>query len=446
MKLKLLLISCVCTLVHCEELEIRLKTASNVKPIYISRIHAQSPPLDWHYCEELRTVLENDLLLGGYASVLSIKEEYEEAISTSDARELTTTLWLKEKIPYVLIMHMADNRLQITAYNIEKSSVKRYPEIVLSEALERDRKKIHQLSDTIHRDLFGQDGIASLRLIYSLRQQQTNGQYASEIWISDSDGMNAQRATREGAYCITPSFYPHTAGMDNPPFYYISYESGQSKIYRAYLGDALGTPIVELRGNQALPKLNLKGSQMAFIADAAGRPDLFVQTFTSDGKPLGKSRQLFSAPRASQASPTFSPDSKKIAFVSDKDGAPRIYLMDITSHEANKRPKPFLITVKNRENTCPSWSPDGKKIAYSAKVEGIRQIWIYDVQTQSEQQLTNGSGNKENPCWSPDSVHLAYNTDSEEEGEIFLIDLHRKEPMQISKGKGQKRFPSFETR
>jgi TolB protein len=379
-------------------------------------------------------------------NVVAISDEWEEVFHWPEVKKnFPLAHWRQNHIPFVITIRAFQKSLQLTVFNIEKETAKSYPELSLTGQLEEDRRQLHKIADAVHRDLSGSKGVASLRLIYSQRMKDlANSRWVSEIWTSDYDGYNAQQMTFENDYCVSPSFFAHTVGEPNPSFFYVSYKQGQSKIYRFSQGK--NELAFELRGNQVLPTMNAKGSQMAFISDVAGRPDLFLQNFDSLGKPIGKSRQLFSSPRATQASPTFSPKGDKLAFVSDKDGSPRLYVLDILSAKDTKRIHPKMITKRNRENTCPSWSPDGKKLVYSAKEEGVRQIWIYDFETDSEMPLTKGPEHKENPMWAPDSLHLVYNTEHEEEGQLFLINLRQKDPIPITKGEGQKRFASWESR
>lgn len=421
-----------------EDLEVRLATRAALKPIYLSNLHADDH--DWRRFEELRSVLEFDLNTGGFGSVIPRRDDFEEAFHFPDVRaDFDLSIWKKEKIPFCLAVNVQQNRLELTAFNIEKGTSKKYPAIPL------ERQAIHRLADTLQKDLFGREGIASRRLIYTQRVKNGNAKgldWLSEVWVSDADGINARQVTSEKSYCLSPYFLPNSADA----FFYVSEKSGQTKIYRASLSNPKGELMVDLRGNQALPSLTKKGTQMAFITDVAGRPDLFIQNFDSKGQMLGKARQLYSAPRATQATPTFSPDGKKVAFVSDKDGPPRIYLLNVVNAKETQRQRPHLLTKKNRENTSPSWSPDGTKLAYSAKVDGARQIWIYDFASEEEVQLTTGPENKENPSWAPDSFHLVYNTESEDTCELYLIHLNQCDPIQISKGPGQKRFASWEQR
>lgn len=408
-----------------QELEVRLTTRSSLKPLYLSNFYAEEP--DWRSLEDLRGVLEFDLNASGYCSVMQRDKRLEESLTD-------VAKWKKEKIPFYLAANVSQNRLEVTAFNVEQGTSKKYSAIPL------ERGAIHRLADAIQKDLFGKEGISSLRLIYTQRTKSEGKGWLSEVWVCDSDGLNAKQVTREKSYCLSPFFLPNSA----EEFFYVSEKNGQSKIYRAALSNPKGELMVELRGNQALPSLSRKGNQMAFITDVAGRPDLFLQKFDDKGKSLGKARQLFSAPRATQATPTFSPDGKQIAFVSDKDGPPRVYVMSVVDAKNTQRQQPRLITRRNRENTSPAWSPDGTKLAYSAKVDGVRQIWVYDFLTDEETPLTTGPQNKENPAWAPDSFHLVYNTESDDVCELYLIHLNQGEPIQISKGSEQKRFASWQ--
>ncbi len=425
-----------------ESLEVSLPTKNAKTSLYITRLHVPSSEFDWRYYDELRQVLEFDLNANGFSSVMEINDSLEESLQFPDVRShFDLASWKKERIPYVLSIQVFQNRFQLIVFNINKESSKKYSEFVLSGKIEKDRSEIHRLADAVQKDLFGVEGVASLKILYSKRYKEGD-MWQSEIWVCDSDGANDSRVISDKGYCISPGFFP-PFGSQKEDFFYVSFQDGQSKIYRSGLHQTSGEPMILLRGSQVLPAINRNGTQMAFITDVAGRPDLFIQNLDGRGKMVGKARQLFSAPRATQASPTYSPDGKQIAFVSDKDGAPRIYSIDVLGPKDTKRPNPRLLTKMNRENTSPAWSPDGSKLAYSAKVDGVRQIWIYDFESGLESAVTSSPQNKENPSWAPDSLHLVYNTESDDECELYRVHIHQKNPMLVSKGPSQKRFACF---
>ena len=429
-----------------QELEVRLETKVPLKPIYLSRIHASSDQTDCRYPEELRSVLAFDLANNGYSSIITPREDAEQKISWADPRShIDSAFWKKERISFVIAVEVRPNSLIATVNNIEKSASKRYPEIALTGQGHIDRPAIHKLADAIQKDLFGTQGIASLRIIFSQRlnnNESAGHRWVSEIWTSDWDGANAKRHSFGNGYCMSPCFLPQSIAAQG--YFFAATDRGQSKIYRGSLLDNKTDEWIHLRGNQLLPALSKDGSKIAFISDAAGRPDLFIQYLDAHGKESGKPCQLFSAPSATQASPTFSPDGRKIAFVSDKSGSPRIYMMEIHDPRESKHRELQLLTRKNRENTSPAWSPDGKKLAYSARTDGVRQIWIYDFTTQEEWQLTSSGENKENAAWAPDSLHLIYNTETHDVSELYIINLHQQEPVRINLGFGQKRFASWQ--
>lgn len=426
----------------CETLEVALPTKAKICPVYLTKLHVPDSEYDWRYFEELREVFEFDLNAGGFASVARLKDVLDETLSWPDVRSFFNVApWKKEQIAYVLAVQVYQNKFQLIVFDIAKGTSKKYQDFLLVGKLEKDRSQIHHLADQVQKDLFGVPGIASLKLLFSKRSK-AGDDWNSEIWISDSDGANARPLVRDKGYCVTPGIFPSSAPLSGA-YFYVSFQEGLSKIYRSSLQNPISEPMFTLRGSQILPAINKSGTQMAFISDIAGRPDLFVQNLDNRGHPIGKARQLFTSPNATQASPTYSPDGKQIAFVSDKDGPPRIYLIDVLGSKDTKRQVPKLITKINRENTCPAWSFDGTKLAFSAKVDKVRQIWIYDFATQQEYPVTTGPENKENPSWAPDNMHLVYNTESSDNCELYRIHIDRKEPVLISKCADQKRFPCW---
>ncbi len=433
-----------------EALAVRLSTKTPLKTIYLSEARIQGECTDWRYIDELRGILAQDLSTNGFSSLLLPRSAYEEKIRRPDPRErFDLSFWQKEHVSFVIAPEMTTEALYITVFHIAKGTSKRYPAVPLTGILEQDRRSAHRLTDQLQKDLFGVQGIASLRILFSQRVQNTTSakpEWLSDIWMTDSDGMNPQRLTLTQGYCMSPGFLPTSLSPSETGYFYVSSEKGQSAIYRASLSDTKGSRWIKLRGSQLLAAVNRAGTQLAFISDAAGRPDLFVQNLDSKGNPVGQARQIFSAPRATQASPSYSPDGKQLAFVSDKEGTPKIYLIEVHGVNETKKNQPRLISRKNRENTAPSWSPDGKQLAYSARAEGVRQIWIYDFENDTEWQLTTGPEHKENPSWAPDSLHLIYNTETDDVSELFVINLRQKEPRRITTGFGQKRFACWQVR
>ncbi|MEI6241788.1 MAG: Tol-Pal system protein TolB [Chlamydiota bacterium] len=428
-----------------EEMEVALSTESVLFPTYVAAIENKDQSFSSLYVESLEKILQFDLKYAGYFFLLP-KEEAKEKVLLQDKEGFRSVLWNKKLCMFVMKPAIVQKKLSLQVFLVESKGIKKFSEISLSGVLSKDRKKIHQLTDTLIEGVLQKKGFALAKVLYTVRTpvQGQSKKWISELWVCDYDGANGVALTRENSYCVHPIFFPRKNSSIHE-ILYVSYKTGQPKIYLSSLEKAEATTFVSLRGNQLIPSLSPNGNRLAFISDAAGRPDLFVQKLDSDGKCCEKPIQLFSFPRATEASPSFSPDGEKLSFVSDKDGSPRIYIMKIPESNSFKTPYVQVVTRRNKINVTPAWSPDGTKLAYSAKTSDIYQIWIYDFVTDEEWQLTKGPGNKENPSWAPDSMHVIYNTEDAGSAELYMTNLHQMESVKImTAGGGRKRFPCWE--
>jgi len=429
-----------------EHLEVCLNTESSLMPLYLLDFQNQSSQFSDAYLQQLKQVLAFDLNYNGSTRVM--KNDWEsDQLGTKGFGDIS--FWINKNIFFVVKGELTQQALNISLLDVHQQTIKTTEPILLTGQLNEDRRLIHRVSDAIHKAFFGREGIASTRILYTVRHQigKDSSQWVAEVWECDYDGANTKQLTKERSYCVTPIYLPPKPSYTTGGFIYISYQMGQPKIYLASLKDGVGRRLISLRGNQLMPAVSLKRDKIAFISDVTGNPDLFLQPFSPETGATGKPQQIFSAKQATQGSPTFSPDGKQVAFVSNKDGSPKIYMINVPAPGTSlKEIKATLISKRNRENSAPIWSPDGTKIAYCARSQQERQIWIYDFNTKQERQLTQGPGHKENPSWAPDSLHLVYNTSDHDVSELFLINLNQEEAVQISAGRGEKRFPNWEPR
>lgn len=424
-----------------KEIRIHLHTQERLTPVYVSKWFMQETHLGADYLKQLHAVLHFDLSNNGFSKVVHANEQFEKMLSHHDMQAaFNGEFWKNSFVLHVIKLCAVQKRLDAYVYSTQTGELKMFKNITLTGDLSIDRLQMHKLADGIQRSLFNIEGVAHSRILYSVQPKNAfspDKSWKSEIWECDWDGGNAKQVTFENSYCITPAQFSTLKPSDR--FVYVSYKNGQPKIHLGSFSKKMEQALISLRGNQLLPAISPQLDQIAFICDASGRADLFIQKLNADGTASGKPGQIFSMPQATQASPTFSPDGTKLAFVSDKDGSPRIYVISTIA----KNKQPSLITKANRENICPSWSPDGKKIVYSAKTGSERQIWIYSFDTKEEKQLTYGPGNKENPSWAPDSLHIVFNSTDPTSSELYVVNLNQPEAIKISRGPGVKHYPSW---
>ncbi len=431
-----------------ETMLVRLATEVQRLPVYLTHFSCDDASVDDAYCMRLEKVLQFDIDHNGMAYILKATNEREKFANASTFDQAPRAAdWKVLNAFYVIKVRVKDKKLQVRLFAANAGAIKSIEGLPVCGELARDRRQIHQLADTIYKALFEKDGIATTRILYTLKTKQGD-KWGSEVWEADYDGENRRRLTSDSGYVVTPVYLPPKEGFATGSFLYVSYKTGQPKIYTQSLTDgAIPRRLTLLRGNQLMPVMTRQRDKLAFISDVTGNPDLFILPFSPEVGATGKPYQIFATHQATQGTPTFSPDGTQIAFVSNKDGSPRIYVMNVPAAGTSlKDIKATLLTKRNRESSAPAWSPDGTKIAYCSGTNGVRQIWVYDFVKREERQITQGPGNKENPSWAPNSLHLVFNSSDANACELYLINLNQADAVQISVGIGEKRFPSWEPR
>lgn len=432
-----------------EPIMVRLSTEAKRLPIYLTAMTSDSAStFNSAMLKQLTDIWRFDMDNNGMTYVLKTSTEKDRlAHAASFDTPPTAEEWQALGAFYLIKTHIQDNKLSARLFAANATTVRSIDNLELQQDLSKDRRQIHMLADAIFKTLFGSDGIASTRMLYTKKVQQDKT-WISEVWECDYDGKNARQVTFDSGYAVTPAYFPAKPGYASGGLFFVSYKTGQPKIYyQSLTGDTTARRLSYMRGNQLMPAISRQRDKVAFVSDVTGNPDLFIQPFNPDSGVSGKPYQIFSTHLATQGTPTFSPDGSQIAFVSNKDGAPRIYMMDTPAPGTSlKDIKATLITKRNRESTAPAWSPDGTKIAYCSSVNGVRQIWVYDLVKREERQLTQGAGNKENPSWAPNSLHLVFNSTDAGACDLYLINLNQPEATKITSGTGEKHFPCWEPR
>lgn len=420
---------------------VKIPTNQSPKVLYIKEIRGDGS-LEKPHLNKLLDILIQDAEDSLQFSVTHHKADYDRIME----RILEDQLRSFRSLTCDLAVALKLERQQLKSILIDpkNGTIVEGSSIFLSGDFDKDKEAIHCLFDNLHLQIFGRPGIASSKILYARKLNTQEDLWVSEIIEISQDGSYEKRISETEKYLITPILIPKTREKSDYDFIYVSYQLGQPKIFKASTKNPKGELLITLRGNQLLPAFSRLGDKIAFISDASGRADLFIQGFTPEKGMLGKPLQIYTCKGSIQASPTFSPDSSSIAFVSDKDGSPKVYLINLLEAlRSQKTPSIKLLSKEYRESTSPSWSPDGKKIAFSAKIEGTRQIVVYDVERDYEYVVTRGREDKENPSFAPDSLHIVYNTTSPTY-DIYKVDLIKKQPVKLTNGGAIHHYPSWE--
>ncbi len=420
-----------------------LETVKSLPSLYFSESMGNGE-ISPDYKETLLEILQEDIQQSYHFDLVMGKLDMEPLVSVPLQKQVKELSAFKSD--FILLPKIEQKKFILKLYEPRFHTTTVIGEFPIKEKLDVDRLAMHQLFDALHQKIFQQSGIASSKILFCKKTADIDGEWISDIYEIQQDGSFLKKITSSQNYLITPIMIPKTKNGSDYEYLFVSYEKGQPKIFKGHSRQNQSIPLLPMRGNQLLPALSQLGDKIAFICDASGKTDLFLQQFHPSKGVIGKPIQLFSKPNSTQASPSFSPCGSKIAFVSDKDGSPKIYILEIIDAiRLQKTPPVRLLSANHKESTCPSWSLDGKKIAFCAMSEGYRQIWVLDLEKKIEMPITSGPIDKENPSWAPDSLHLVYNTTGQE-SQIYTIDIVKQKPVKLTEGDGISHFPSWEQR
>ena len=291
-------------------------------------------------------------------------------------------------------------QIEITARLFSVRSLESAFGVVYSGSNRNVRLYAHQLSDELHRHQRGLTGVARTRIAFVTDRYSesvlglVDNRPVKEIVFADYDGANVRRVTVSRSINTNPAWSP-----DGRSIAYTSWLSGFPEVLVSYLYE--GRMTRPANGNaddhNFLPAFSSDGSQIAFMSNRDGNPDLYV--VNADG--TGEVRRLTNHP-AIDVSPTWSPNGQQIAFTSDRTGAPQIYVIGADGTGLRR------LTY---ESYCdrPTWSPAPfNEIAYSSKTGPGHDIKVLDLATNEVRQLTYGLGSNESPSYAPNGRHVAF--------------------------------------
>src|SRR5215471_872615 len=299
------------------------------------------------------------------------------------------------------------------------------------------RRYAHTISDEVHKDQIGIDGVARTRLTFSSDRDRERAKSAvanrdvQEIYIADYDGANPKRVTSTTTLNITPVWSP-----DNQAIAYTSYRpSGQFGTYQDIIVSYIATGMRETPANGSpqrqnyLPIYSPDGSKIAFTSNRDGNPEIYVMNRDGTGM-----RRMTNNPSI-DVTPTWSPSGNQLAWVSDRTGQPHIYVMNVDGTGQRQ----LIGEYCDR----PTWaSGQFNEIAYAARTGPGYDIKLYSFTTGETKKLTDGIGSNESPAFSPNGRHIAFTSTRNGKIQVFTVDRDGNNLRQITR-EGNNKFPNW---
>jgi len=262
------------------------------------------------------------------------------------------------------------------------------------------RRMIHLFCAEVSHALTGKWGVFASKLAFV---STVDGN--KEIFVSDFDGHNATRITRDNSISLSPAW-----SSDSRWLAYVSYAGGKPDIYIRHLARDRVT-VIDRDGMNITPAWMPGKETLAAALSFSGNQEIYL--LTRQGEMIKKVTSSWGI----NVSPQFSPDGGKLAFVSNRSGSPQVYIKDLETGEVNR------VTFQGSYNTSPAWSPDGKKLAYVGIEKNRIDIYLIQLDRGPGMpvQLTRGQGDNEDPSWSPDGNLIVFSSTREGQGAALFM-------------------------
>ncbi|MHB8109116.1 MAG: DUF5050 domain-containing protein [Syntrophorhabdaceae bacterium] len=247
------------------------------------------------------------------------------------------------------------------------------------------RRVTHRLADDIIFAATGESGIMSSRILFTAGRRNLK-----EIYLSDFDGENATRLTNHRSITLSPSLSPNGKYLA-----YTSYKEGKPNLYVLDF-DKKSEIFVDRSEGMKIGTSWLNNSTIVY-SHTSGRTST-IYAFDCGSR----SKRVILKREGILTSPTVSPNGSQLIFVSDMYGTPQIFSKSLPSGEVKR------LTYHGNYNSAPSFSPKGDLVAFVARVSGGFEVCTMNSDGSNQRVLTNDSTVNDSPQFSPCGRYIIY--------------------------------------
>jgi TolB protein len=271
---------------------------------------------------------------------------------------------------------------------------------------------VHALADDLVYQITGEQGIASTRIAYIVRD---SGTY--HLAVKNLDPRPPFYILTDDDVITTPAWSP-----DGDLIAFTAFRSDNGDLYLYSLSDGTAAKVLSRGGLNTSPAWSPDGRSIALTLSESGNSDIYLMDVDS------WDLQRLTARNSIETSASFSPTGNQIVFTSDRLGYPQLYVMDSGGGGADRA------TFSHGYCDSPAWSPAGDRIAYTAMVGGDFHIFVMNADGSDIRQVTFEGTLNEDPVWSPTGRHLAFSSDRDGVRAIYILELNKLTVRKLTEG------------
>jgi len=275
--------------------------------------------------------------------------------------------------------------------------------------------------DGLIRVLFSNPGLCATKIAFAVGVRRGDT-VVKEVFTCNFDRTGARQLTHNSSISTEPSWGPKASSL-----VYTLYEQNTTSVVLVDRLRQTQRRLSTFPGLNAGAAVSPDGQWAALCLSQEKQVDLYL-LHVSTRRIRALTRDV-----AVESSPCWSPNGTQICYVSDRAGRPQLY---ITTATTKARPRRLLRSTA--ETVSPDWSPLSNMICFATRMGEQYALGVVDMDNLAAgtQIVTNAAGDWEAPSWAPDGRHVVCSRRLDASRALWMVDTRHGRALPITKSGG----------